>query len=192
MCCSRCSDGEFYWSGCKCPCHLPETPMTHTPIPKQEDVPEAARKAFTCFHDFKPVDPLDTTSIAVYCHKCGTTVEGNEIIPPVAYSLGTDKGELPEEWEKKIQTGYEKLIAIIHEAHDNGLISGRLYKKFGDTFNEIVRSHLNSRELPPAIGVSQVIKMVEGMKQECVPDGDNDDLRPYNQALDEVISKLKK
>ncbi len=95
MCCSRCSDGEFYWSGCKCPCHLPETPMTHTPIPKQEDVPEAARKAFTCFHDFKPVDPLDTTSIAVYCHKCGTTVEGNEIIPPVAYSLGTDKGDLP-------------------------------------------------------------------------------------------------
>ena len=64
-----------------------------------------------------------------------------------------DKGELPENWEKEIQTGYEKLIAIIHEAHDNGLISGRLYKKFGDNFNEIVRSHLNSRELHPAIGV---------------------------------------
>ncbi len=95
-------------------------------------------------------------------------------------------------WEKEIQTGYEKLIAIIHEAHDNGLIFGRLYKKFGDTFNEIVRSHLNSRELPPVIGVSQVIEMVEGMKQECVPDGDNDDLRPYNQALDEVINKLKR
>ena len=71
-----------------------------------------------------------------------------------------DKGELPEaEWGKEIQTGYEKLIAIIHEAHDNGLIFGRLYKKFGDTFNEIVRSHLNSRELPPAIGVSQWKKM---------------------------------
>lgn len=52
-----------------------------------QDVPEAARKAFTCFHDFKPADPLDTTSISVYCAKCGTTVEGNKIIPPVAYSL---------------------------------------------------------------------------------------------------------
>ncbi|MEK9207113.1 MAG: hypothetical protein AAB922_01425 [Patescibacteria group bacterium] len=118
-----------------------------------------------------------------------------------------DKGELPENWEKEIQTGYEKLIAIIHEAHDNGLIFGRLYKKFGDNFNKIIRNL--SRELPPAIGVLQVIEMVEKMKKvhkefECngkyedwcedknCPSRNNQRIIGFNQALDEVISKLKK
>ena len=51
-----------------------------------KDVPEVSRKAFTCRHDFKIFDELDKESIDVYCNKCGTTVDGAKIIPPVAYT----------------------------------------------------------------------------------------------------------
>ena len=104
----------------------------------------------------------------------------------------TDKGELPENWEKEIQAGYEKLIAIIHEAHDNGLISGRLYKKFGDNFNKIIRNL--SRELPPAIGVLQVIEKIKEWveKHNQYEQGVGPFIYSHDfyEFLDEVISKL--
>ena len=53
---------------------------------KPGDVPEAARKAFTCKHEFEDFNPLNIKSIVQYCFKCGTSVDGAKIIPPVAYA----------------------------------------------------------------------------------------------------------
>ena len=57
-------------------------------LPDQEpkDFPEVSRKAFTCRHDFKIFDELDEESITVYCHKCGTSVEGAKLMLPAAYA----------------------------------------------------------------------------------------------------------
>lgn len=54
------------------------------------------------------------------------------------------KQPLKTEWEERIQKFYEELIDIIRENDRGGLGSGRLYKKFGDKFNEIVRSLLEA------------------------------------------------
>ena len=156
--------------------------MTHTPIPKQANFLQVGRtiECSNCHPEkMYAICQVIEKELGVKC-KCVCHDKGElpwrknlkELVEKYPTQLENaldsawlqgfeDKGELPENWEKEIQTGYEKLIAIIHEAHDNGLISGRLYKKFGDNFNEIVRSHLNSRELPPAIEVLQVIEMVE-------------------------------
>lgn len=54
---------------------------------QKQEVPEAARAAFTCVHEFKRWIEDGVDDISVYCHKCGTTVEGAHIIPPVAYAV---------------------------------------------------------------------------------------------------------
>mgnify|MGYP001566107963 CR=1 FL=1 len=61
-------------------------------LPDQEpkDVPEVSRKAFTCRHDFKIFDELDEESIAVYCNKCGTTIDGAKLMLPAVYASGQE------------------------------------------------------------------------------------------------------
>ena len=63
---------------------------------------------------------------------------------------GTDKGELPEEWEK------EFLEVITCNAHPQNCIC--LLCEYKETIIDYIR-FLLSRELPPAIGVSQWKKM---------------------------------
>ena len=75
-------------------------------LPDQEpkDVPEVSRKAFTCRHDFKIFDELDEESIAVYCNKCGTTIDGAKLILPAAYA---QYGIHPNDTEKCTENGHK-------------------------------------------------------------------------------------
>ena len=75
-------------------------------LPDQEpkDVPEVSRKAFTCRHDFKIFDELDEESIAVYCNKCGTTIDGAKLMLPAAYA---QYGIHPNDTKKCTENGHK-------------------------------------------------------------------------------------
>ena len=81
--------------------------MSKASTPPDTHVPEAARVAYTCRHEFQVFNPLDLTDISVYCRKCGTTVKGNKITPPVAHTLGLQPSK-ELEWEKELRDIAEK------------------------------------------------------------------------------------
>lgn len=148
-------------SNLQCECH----DITH---PSLWSVPEAARAAYTCFHKFEPADPLDTISIRLYCSKCGTTVEGNKIMPPVALVKPQD----PESWAKgfdKIctQDGYKTTLEILVAV-----------KSF-------IHSLLQSER-------QKLVEKLEGMKVLMMPNRPGENVKRIlrNEVIDEIINLL--
>ena len=127
------------------------------------NVPEAARAAYTCLHEFKVYDPLNKEDISVYCFKCGTTVNGMKIIPPVAYSKGFDCGptclihkcapcpcgaDRPTalDWESQFQKAWNHVKGFCNALEDldgqeymKALIKSLLSQKTEEVRNKIVK-----------------------------------------------------
>ena len=121
--------------------------MTTTTKDKEiASVPEAARAAYTCIHHFQLADPLNTGSIAVYCSKCGTTAEGNKIIPPVAYASGIKPQPEKTDWKKDFE---EKHWGAMFE-------SGDYDKLLIDISNLLLTERQKLRQ--------EILGIVEGMK----------------------------
>ena len=193
--------------------------MTHKPIPKVKitctniDCPE--RKSLCCGAISKSAsEPEIMLGVPMYfCSKCGKEYQGGECDAGSSLPLikGTDKGELPEE-----DSAFEKIVSRMCAKFPLDKIDWN--KRVAPYLREF--QLLLSREIPPAIGVSEwmnygekyhydefwkkklmdeIVEMAEKMK---IPKnnplyGSTEEARKltkgvWNQALDDLISKLKK
>lgn len=200
--CEECGDGNLCYQ-----CvddHVCKT--NSTPKSELESVPEAARAAFICRHEFKKFDVLDTTDISVYCFKCGTTVEGNKIIPPVAYSK-SESGLV--DWETVFYLHMGRMFGL-NNIQGGGLLepSYRFLKSFISKLLEAQRKELD--EARKAVVQAELMNFNEELREKCegmkkgfsktdmigrpIPKENEREVSMYinghNQAIDEVIKLL--